>query len=252
MRLLDFEEKVVIITGGASGIGKATAKLFSELGAKVAIADIKAKMAEDFAKTLPKPALAIEMDVTEMKSVKEGVQKIKKELGDVDVLVNSAGWDKLVLFKDSNEKLWEEIIAVNYKGVLNCSKAVLDMMIEKKSGAIVNVASDAGKVGSTAEAVYSGAKAAVIGFTKALAREVARYGIRVNCVCPGITKTPLIEEIAKDEFGAKMINAIIKATPLARAAMPEEIASAIVFFASEMASYITGQALSVSGGLTMG
>ena len=166
--------------------------------------------------------------------------------------MNSAGWDRLEPFLESSEETWERILAINFKAVLYTAKAVLPHMISRGSGKIVNIGSDAGRVGSSWEAVYSGAKGAVIAFSKTLAREVARYKINVNVVCPGLTDTPLLEAVrSQSPQTEKLIDAVTKATPFRRVAKPEEIAEAVVFFASPSADFVTGQTLSVSGGLTM-
>ena len=167
----------------------------------------------------------------------------------LDILVNCAGWDKVEPFMDSVEETWDRVIAVNLRGTIACARAVLEGMVERKAGAIVNISSDAGRVGSSGEVVYSGAKAGIIGFSKAVAREVARHGIRVNVVCPGPTETPMME--ATRQANPRLGEALVKAIPFRRLAQPEEIAAAVAFLASEEAAYITGQTLSVSGGLTM-
>jgi 2-hydroxycyclohexanecarboxyl-CoA dehydrogenase len=165
--------------------------------------------------------------------------------------VNNAGWDEIRFFLQTTPGFWDKVIAINFKGVLNTTYAVLPFMVEKKNGAIVNVASDAGRVGSSGEAVYAGCKAGVIAFSKTIAREHARDNIRVNVVCPGPTQTPLFENLKKDETGAKILSSMDKFIPLRRLGKPEDIAPAVAFFASDEASFITGQVLSVSGGLTM-
>ncbi|MDP2728735.1 MAG: SDR family oxidoreductase, partial [Dehalococcoidia bacterium] len=165
---------------------------------------------------------------------------------------NNAGWDKLEPFIESKEETWDKVIALNLKAPIVCARAVLDHMIERRSGKIISISSDAGKVGSTGEAVYSGCKAGVIGFSKTLAREMARYSINVNCVCPGPTDTPLLRNLmGSDEKGAKILQAMTNAVPFRRLAKAEDIAKMVGFLASDDADYITGQAYSVSGGLTM-
>jgi 2-hydroxycyclohexanecarboxyl-CoA dehydrogenase len=163
--------------------------------------------------------------------------------------VNCAGWDRVEPFLESTEETWDRVIAVNLKGVISCTRAVLDGMVERRAGAIVSISSDAGRVGSSGEVVYSGAKAGIIGFSKAVAREVARYGIRVNVVCPGPTDTPMMD--ATKAANPRLGEALVKAIPFRRLARPDEIAAAVAFFASDETSYVTGQTLSVSGGLTM-
>ena len=171
---------------------------------------------------------------------------MKAEQGRLDVLVNAAGWDVIEPFMQNTPEYWAKIVALNFMGPVQVTRAMLPMLIESGSGRIVNVASDAGRVGSSGETVYAGAKGGVIAFTKSLAREVVRKGIRVNCICPGPTETPLFASQPE-----KMREALIGAIPMRRVAKPSEVADAILFFASDRASYVTGQVLSVSGGLTM-
>jgi 2-hydroxycyclohexanecarboxyl-CoA dehydrogenase len=174
------------------------------------------------------------------------------QFGQIDILVNNAGWDRMGLFLDTDESTWDRIIGVNLKAVLYVCKAVMPHMVARGAGKVVNVASDAGRVGSSGEAVYSATKGAVIAFSKALAREMARHRITVNVVCPGLTETPLLQSL-RDQSPKmeKILEAVTRATPLGRVATPEEIAGAVAFFASPKADFITGQTLSVSGGLTM-
>ena len=195
-------------------------------------------------------ALGVAMDVTDTASVRAGVATAVESLGAPGVLVNAAGWDRIVRFVESDEELWDRVIGINYRGVLAVTHAVLPHMIELGSGAIVSIASEAGRAGSSGEAVYSGAKAAVIAFSKALAREVARHGIRVNVVTPGLTDTPFLQRQV-DEGHGKLMDAMAAATPLRRVGRPEEVAQAVCFLASERASFTTGETLSVSGGLVM-
>jgi len=169
--------------------------------------------------------------------------------GPIEVLVNNAGWDKVEPFVKSQEETWDRVIAINLKGPIRCARAVLDGMIERKAGKIISISSDAGRVGSTGEAVYSAAKAGVIGFSKTLARETARHGINVNVVCPGPTNTPLLNEIAGGND--KLIESLRRAIPMGRTGEPDDIAGAVAFLASDDAGFITGQTLSVSGGLSM-
>ncbi len=247
-----FAGKVAIVTGAASGIGRATALRMADEGAAVVIADLNARGAADVAQAISKQggrALAHEVDVTDAPAVKAMTRHAKEAFGSVDILVSNAGWDRAGPFADTDEELWDRVIAINYRGHLATCHAVLPYMKEQGGGRIVTVASDAGRVGSSGEVVYSGAKGAVIAFTKGLAREVARDGINVNCVAPGLVDTPLLTGIA--EGNEKLIEAIVRSIPLRRTGVPEEIAAAICFFASLDAAYITGQTLSVNGGLTM-
>ena len=190
-------------------------------------------------------------DVTRLEAVRGAVARLEGALGTITVLVNNAGWDRMEPFVENDPALWDRLIAVNLKGVLHATRAVLDGMIARGGGRIVSIASDAGRVGSSGEAVYSACKAGVIGFSKTLAREVARHGVTVNVVCPGPTDTALLAEVASGEHGARLIEAMKRAIPLRRLGRPEDVAGAVAYFASDEAAYVTGQVLSVSGGLTM-
>ncbi|MGH7834903.1 MAG: SDR family NAD(P)-dependent oxidoreductase [Candidatus Binatia bacterium] len=252
MRLQD---KTAIVTGGGSGIGRAVASAVAREGAQVAIADIAVENANKVAAEIKGQngrALTCRVDLSQGAQVQSMVKSVLDQLGRIDILINCAGWDRLEPFIQSTEETWDKIIAINFKSVLHTTKAVLPHMIERSSGKIVNIASDAGRVGSSWEAVYSGTKGAIIAFSKTLAREVARHKINVNVICPGMTDTPLLDAIRRQsEQTAKIVDAVIKATPFRRAAKPEEIAAAVVFLSSSDADFITGQTLSVSGGLTM-
>lgn len=248
------QEQVVIVTGAGSGIGRATARRLVEEGAKVAVADLNPEAAQETVvqiKGSGGTALAVQVDITSAESARQMVQRAEAELGPIDVLVNNAGWDKIESFINTDEALWEKLLMINLKGPIACTHAVLPGMIARRHGRIVCVASDAGRVGSSGEVVYSAAKGGVIAFAKALAREVARYGICINCVAPGPTETPFLEAFKAGSGGERIVEAMIKATPLRRLARPEEIATAIAFLASPDAAFITGQTISVSGGLTM-
>ncbi|MBI2303741.1 MAG: glucose 1-dehydrogenase [Chloroflexi bacterium] len=251
MKLAD---RVALVTGGGRGIGRAICLALAREGADVLVGDLDREGATKVAREIEaigRRGLALEMDVTQSSQVNQAVQRGIQEMGRIDILVNNAGWDKLQLFVQNSEELWQRLIAINLLGPIICTRAVLDGMIERKRGKIVNISSDAGRAGSTGEAVYSAAKGGIIAFSKTMAREMARYNINVNCICPGITDTPLLAEITSQEWGKRVIDAIVQATPLRRLARPEEIASAVVFLASDDASFITGQTLSISGGLTM-
>ncbi len=251
----DFVGKVVLVTGGARGIGRAIVRAFAEVGADVALADIRQEDAEatarEIAEATGRTILAVPMDVTSLESVQRGCEQVWHQLGAIDVLVNNAGWDRIVPFLQTTPELWEKIIAINYRGVIHTCYVVLPHMVARRQGSIVNISSDAARVGSLGEAIYAGAKAAVIAFSKTLAREHARDQIRVNVVCPGPTETPLIEEMQQDEFARKILGAMTGYIPLKRLGRPEDVAPLVVFLASEAARYITGQVISVSGGLTM-
>jgi len=189
------------------------------------------------------------MDIRDSSSVKQAVKEVEQTWGRIDVLVNNAGWDTLMLFMDLSEELWDRIIAINLRGPITVTRAVLDGMKERNYGRIVNIGSDAGRVGSTGESVYSACKGGIIAFTKTLARELVRYNILVNCICPGPADTALLASMA--EANPNLIDALKKSIPMRRLAQPEDIAAAVAFIASDEAGYITGQTLSVSGGLTM-
>jgi 2-hydroxycyclohexanecarboxyl-CoA dehydrogenase len=221
----------------------------------VAVADIREAEAKETAaaiESLGHTAIPVVLDVTDSRSVTEGVAQAEAALGPIDILVNNAGWDELKPFLDTDEAFWDRVIEINYKGALRLTHRVLPGMVERRWGRIVNVASDAARVGSSLEAVYSGAKAGVIGFTKTIAREVARRGVTANVVCPGPTDTPLLQEIiASQKDAAKIIKGMTGAVPMKRLGTPEEVAAAVAFLTGESASFTTGQTLSVSGGLTM-
>jgi 2-hydroxycyclohexanecarboxyl-CoA dehydrogenase len=243
--------KIAFVTGGASGIGAATARRLAAEGARVAIGDLNEEGAQEVAGELD--GFACPLDVTDMASVRAGVDAAVQELGDIDVLINNAGTDMFAFFVNSNEELWDHVLGVNLRGVLGVTHAVLPRMQERRVGAIVNVASEAGRVGSQGSATYSAAKAGVIGFTKAIAREAARYRVRCNAVAPGPIETPLLNAapLVLGEVGERLKQAMVNATALSRSGQPEEVAAAIAFLASEDASYVTGQTLNVSGGLSM-
>ncbi len=246
---MTMKDKIAVVTGAGSGIGRATAQALAGEGAMVVVADIDSQSGEATAAALRKIGLAssfIAVDLTDRASVDAFAQTVQTQHGPVDILVNSAGWGKTLPFWEGTPELWDKLIGLNLMGPMQLTKALLPAMIERKSGSIVNVASDAGRVGSMGETVYSGAKGGLIAFSKSLAREVARYGIHVNCVCPGPTDTPLMAEVPP-----KVHQALVNAIPFRRLAKPAEVADAIAFFASDRASFVTGQVLSVSGGLTM-
>lgn len=249
MRLKD---KTAIVTGGGRGIGEAIAKKLAAEGAKVAVADLDEQSAEGIVKDIRKQggeALAVKADVTDLASVAAMAEKVRGKFGSIDILVNNAGWDKVEPFLKNDPEDWDKVIGINLKGVIHTSKTVLPIMIEHGHGKIVNIGSDAGRVGSTGEAVYSATKGGIIAFSKTLAREMAKHRINVNVVCPGPAKTPLFQKVVDDN--PKLGTALEKAIPFRRLAEPEDIANAVCFFASDEASYVTGQTLSVSGGLTM-
>jgi 2-hydroxycyclohexanecarboxyl-CoA dehydrogenase len=245
--------RVAFVTGAGRGIGRAIALRLAEHGDAVAIGDIRAGDAGETVTAIEElggRAVALSLDVSDSASVASAVEETLELLGPVEILVNNAGWDEMHPFLETDEQFWDRVIEVNFKGCLRMTKATLPGMVERKWGRIVNIGSDAGRVGSSFESVYSGAKGGVIAFTKTIAREVARSGVTANTVCPGPTDTPMLAEVAKGQ-GEKIIEAMTRAVPMKRLAMPEDIATAVAFLASDEAEYITGQTLSVSGGLTM-
>lgn len=248
-------KNVALVTGGGRGIGQAICRALAARGDTVVVADLRLPEAEQTAQAIVDgggAARALKMDVTSSDSVREGLLEVVDEIGPVTILVNCAGWDELKPFLDTDEDFWDRIIEINYKGVLRTTHACLPAMIEAGQGRIINIGSDAGRVGSSMEAVYSGAKGGVIAFTKTIARETARKGITANVVCPGPTATPLLEEIVDASAdGDRVIGAMARAVPMKRVGQPAEVASAVAYLASDEAGFVTGQTLSVSGGLTM-
>jgi 2-hydroxycyclohexanecarboxyl-CoA dehydrogenase len=240
--------KTALITGGASGIGRAIVLSFAREGAKVICADINAANAAEVVKEGKEAGFAVEsaeVNLADPKSVRCCASEVIARHTRIDVLINAAGWNDVQAFMENAPDYMDRVIAVNLGGPVHLTQALLPPMIETKKGKIINISSDAGRVGSSGETVYAAAKGGVIAFTKSLAREVARYAINVNCVCPGPTDTPMLATRPE-----KLREAFIKAIPFHRFARPEEIADAVLFFASARSDYITGQVLSVSGGLT--
>jgi len=247
-----FDQKTAIVTGAGSGIGRQVALGLAREGAKVVLGDLSLERAQAVAKEISDmdgTALPVQVDVADAELVRAMVAVTIEEFGQIDILISNAGWDKVMPFLDTDEELWDRVIAINYRGHLACTHAVVPHMVEAGSGKVVLLASDAGRVGSSGEAIYSGAKGAVIAFSKALARETARQGINVNCVAPGLTDTPMLTNVS--EGNEKLMAAIIRSIPLGRVGTPEEVARAVLFLASSDADYITGQTLSVNGGLSM-
>ena len=255
MGLVDMQRKVALVTGGARGIGRGIVTALAGAGASVAVADLRTDLAEETATEVARNTgarvVALQTDVSDLVHVQKTTERVLQTFGNIDVLINNAGWDELKPFLQTTPDFWEKIIAINYRSVLNTCYAVLPHMVARKAGAVVNISSDAGRVGSLGEAVYAGAKAAIIAFSRTLAREHARDNIRFNVVCPGPTQTPLVEEMQQQEFGSRVLGRLEQYVPLKRLGKPEDIAPMVVFLASDAASFITGQVISVSGGLTM-
>ena len=239
--------KIAIVTGAGQGIGRGIAEKLAAEGATVAVTDINDATAKETAQAVG--GVGIACDVTSREDVAAMVAQVQQQFGRIDVLVNNAGWDKVGTFVDSDPADWDRIIAINLYGVLHTCKAVLPIMAGQGGGTVVNLASDAGRVGSSGEAVYAAAKGGIIAFTKTVAREMARSGINANAVCPGPTDTPLFASIGGDN--PKLREALIRAIPMRRLAQPTDLANVVAFLASDEAAYVTGQTVSVSGGLTM-
>jgi len=242
---MNLEGKTFAVTGGASGIGRSTVATLCEARATVFFGDINKEGGAETASQVGKGANFVPLDITSDESI-ANFAKTAMEAGQVDGVVNVAGWDIIQPFIEQEPDFWDKVVKINLMGPVKFTRAFLDPMIERNAGKIVSVSSDAGRVGSMGETMYAGAKGGIIAFSKSLAREVARYRINVNCVCPGPTNTPLFN--AQPE---RMREALTRAIPFRRVAEPEEIADAILFFASDRSNYLTGQVLSVSGGLTM-
>ena len=243
---MDLTDKITLVTGAGSGIGRATAHALAAVGATVIVTDVNEPAGQETAAQIGPPARFVPLDISDRGACRAVAADIEAEFGRLDVLANVAGWDIIQPFVDVTDDFMDRVIEINLKGPINLTKALIPALTASGSGRVVNVASDAGRVGSTGETVYAGAKGGVIAFTKSLAREMVRNQIRVNCVCPGPTDTPLFAGM--DD---KMRQALERAIPMRRLARPSEIADAIVFFASDRSSFVTGQVLSVSGGLTM-
>jgi 2-hydroxycyclohexanecarboxyl-CoA dehydrogenase len=247
-------ERVAFVSGAARGIGRAIASRLAADGRAVAIGDLLEQEAQETAAAIEASggrAIAVALDVTKAEAVANAAAEAVDRLGPIDILVNNAGWDELHPFLETEEPFWDRVIDINFKGVLRLTKAVLPGMAEREWGRIVSISSDAGRVGSSGESVYAGAKGAIIAFTKTIAREVARNGVTANAVCPGPTDTAMLQQVMSGEGGDKVKEAMRRAVPMKRLGTPEDVAAAVTFLASEEAGFITGQALSVSGGLTM-
>ena len=250
-----FESKTVVVTGGGGGIGGATCRRFGREGARVAVFDMNLDAAEKVAAQIRADggqAEAFRCDITDRAGVDAAVEAVQQRFGPIDVLVNNAGWDVFRPFTKTEPAQWDKLIAINLTGALHMHHAVLPGMAARKAGRIVNIASDAARVGSSGEAVYAACKGGLVAFSKTVAREHARHGITVNVVCPGPTDTALFADY-KEGAGnpEKLMEAFTRSIPLGRIGQPEDLPGAILFFASDDAAFVTGQVLSVSGGLTM-
>ncbi|WP_288902995.1 glucose 1-dehydrogenase [uncultured Sneathiella sp.] len=245
--------KHVIVTGSGSGIGREISLRFAQEGAVVTLFDINGDGVSETLRRIEAEGgqgIAYVVDITDREAVNQAVQKVE-ERNPVDVLVNNAGWDKMANFLDTDVDLWKKIIDINLYGPLYMHHAVLPGMVKNGGGRVINISSDAGRVGSSGEAVYSACKGGLISFTKTVARELARKGVQLNAVCPGPTDTPLFAEIASDTGSEKITEGLKRAIPMKRLANPSDFPGIVCFLASDDAGFITGQTISVSGGLTM-
>ena len=248
------EGKVAIVTGGGQGIGRALSLRMAEEGAKVAIFDLKAEAGEETA-ALAKSGAIVKtyvLDVGDQDAVKAAVDQVEADLGPIWALVNNAGWDQPAPFLSTDKALWDKIIRINLYGPLNTHHAVAPLMVMRRGGRIINIASDAARVGTSNEAVYSACKGGLISFTKSIARELATKGVLLNVVCPGPTNTPMMASVlGEGEQAVKWKDAMVRGIPMKRMGEPEDYAGLVAFLASDDASYITGQTFSVSGGMNM-
>jgi 2-hydroxycyclohexanecarboxyl-CoA dehydrogenase len=242
------EGRIALVTGGASGIGAATCRRLAAEGARVAVTDLNLEGAQAVAEEIS--GQPYELNVADDASVRAAVGSVESDLGPIDVLVNNAGYDEFGFFVNTDEAMWSRIIAVNLIGVIACTHAVLPGMQERRRGRIVNIASEAGRVGSPGSAVYSGAKGGVIGFSKAIAAEAARYDVTCNAICPGPIETPLLMAAHMlGDLGDRLVKGMVSKTALGRLGQPDEVAASVAFLASDDASYVTGETLGVSGGM---
>ncbi len=253
--LIDLTGKTAIVTGGARGIGRAIVSALAAAGCDAVIGDFRYEealaTAQRISEISARRIAAFKTDVTSLDDVHRLRDEALRLFGKIDVLVNSAGWDQLLPFVKTTPEMWDRVIAINFRGVIHTCHSILPHMAERKQGAIVNLSSDTARVGSFGEAIYAASKAAVIAFSKTLAREHARDHINVNVVCPGLVDTPLIDEMRKDDFTRKIIDSIVSYIPFKRLGQPEEIAPMVAFLASDASRYVTGQVFSVNGGLNM-
>jgi 2-hydroxycyclohexanecarboxyl-CoA dehydrogenase len=247
------KDKVAIVTGGGQGIGRALSLRLAAEGCKVAIFDLNPAAGEETAKLAAKAIVkTYAVDVGDYKAVQTAVSQVEQELGPIWVLVNNAGWDRPLPFLQTDQALWDKIIRINLYGPLNTHHAVGPLMVARKAGRIINISSDAARVGTSTEAVYSACKGGMVSFTKSVARELASKGVLLNVVCPGPTNTPMMASLlGEGEQAVKWKDAMLRGIPLKRMGEPEDYAGIVAFLASDDASYITGQTISVSGGMNM-
>jgi len=251
---MSIKGKNAVITGGANGIGKAITLRLARDGANVAVLDMQdgpGQAVAGQAREMGVEALSFQCDVTDHDQVKKAVSQTQAKLGSIDILINNAGIDRALPFVKTDPELWELIINVNYRSFLIASHVCIPYMIEQNSGNIVSLGSDAGRIGNPGEVLYCGTKAAIMASSKALAKELARYNIRVNCVSPGPVKTELWDRLHEGEKGQRVTEAVTKAIPLRRLGAPQDVANVVAFFVGDDSSYLTGQVLSIDGGLTM-
>jgi len=246
------EGKTAVVTGAGSGLGRGMALRLAEEGVKVAVLDINVAGAQATIEMISGAGMAVETDISSYAACEAAIELVEAQLGNVDVLVNNAGWDKAMPFIDTDPELWRKIVDINLYGPLNMHHVCVPRMMQRGGGKVINIASDAGRVGSSGEAVYSACKGGVIAFSKTLSREVARKGVIVNTVCPGPSDTPLFSDFAGvGEAGEKLRAALERSIPLRRLGTAQDIAGVVTFLASDEADFIVGQTLSVSGGLSM-
>jgi 2-hydroxycyclohexanecarboxyl-CoA dehydrogenase len=252
MALRGLSGKTAIVTGGAQGIGRAITLRLAEEGCKVAIFDLKPEVAQETAKAAGGDAKVYGVDIGDRAAVDAAVAEVERYLGPIWLLVNNAGWDRPMPFLKTDRELWDRIIRINLYGPLNMHQAVCAGMASRGAGRVVTIASDAARVGTSGEAVYSACKGGMVAFTKSMARELARNGVLLNAICPGPTNTPMMQEVmGSGEQAVKWQEAMVRGIPLRRMGEPQDYAGIVAFLASEDGGYITGQTISVSGGMNM-
>jgi 2-hydroxycyclohexanecarboxyl-CoA dehydrogenase len=251
--LRGLKDKVAVVTGGGQGIGRALTLRLAEEGCKVAIFDLKLEAAKETQKLAGGATVrSYELDVGDYAAVNAAVARVESELGPIWALVNNAGWDRPAPFLSTDQALWDKIIRINLYGPLNTHHVIAPLMVARKGGRIINIASDAARVGTSNEAVYSACKGGLISFTKSVARELATKGVLLNAVCPGPTNTPMMATVlGEGEHAVKWKDAMVRGIPLKRMGEPEDYAGIVAFLASEDANFITGQTISVAGGMNM-